>query len=237
MEGERYRDRYIKTVYLRAGDVKAHPDNPKIHTELQAERQEALLDEFGKADALKAYQSERFGCLVYWDGHLRSSLDPDEIWRVDIYDFTDDEVAGLIRYFDPVASLARVNDEKMSNLYKQYQSRDDTLLVWDEQVKASRAKMLAQYHKAQQQGGGGSAPPPMTMAQTSGDAGLNQEGVSQFNGRQQLLPNGREEEEGEGLQPSSPQELAPSQFPEYGEEIATDYCCPKCGYEWSGQPK
>ena len=26
----------------------------------------------------------------------------------------------------------------------------------------------------------------------------------------------------------------PEDFPEYGEDINTDHCCPKCGYEWSG---
>lgn len=29
----------------------------------------------------------------------------------------------------------------------------------------------------------------------------------------------------------------PEGFPEYGENIATEHKCPKCGYEWSGQPK
>ena len=30
---------------------------------------------------------------------------------------------------------------------------------------------------------------------------------------------------------------APESFKEYGEDIETEYCCPKCGYEWSGKPK
>jgi hypothetical protein len=30
---------------------------------------------------------------------------------------------------------------------------------------------------------------------------------------------------------------APEQFAEYGNDIETQYCCPKCGYEWSGKPK
>ncbi len=29
----------------------------------------------------------------------------------------------------------------------------------------------------------------------------------------------------------------PSEFPEYGDGIVTDYRCPKCSYEWSGKPK
>jgi ParB-like chromosome segregation protein Spo0J len=36
----------------------------------------------------------------------------------------------------------------------------------------------------------------------------------------------------------TPQEVdAPEGFGEYDEDIETDYCCPKCGYEWSGKPK
>jgi hypothetical protein len=30
---------------------------------------------------------------------------------------------------------------------------------------------------------------------------------------------------------------APEEFKEYDEDIETEYCCPKCGYEWSGKPK
>jgi hypothetical protein len=44
----------------------------------------------------------------------------------------------------------------------------------------------------------------------------------------------------EGLSfPSAPQEEAkpPEEFGEYGEDIQTEYCCPKCGYVWSGKPK
>jgi ParB-like chromosome segregation protein Spo0J len=30
---------------------------------------------------------------------------------------------------------------------------------------------------------------------------------------------------------------APDDFDEFDEDIDIDYCCPKCGYEWSGSPK
>lgn len=30
---------------------------------------------------------------------------------------------------------------------------------------------------------------------------------------------------------------APEDFAEYDDSIETEYCCPKCGYQWSGQPK
>lgn len=28
---------------------------------------------------------------------------------------------------------------------------------------------------------------------------------------------------------------APEEFPEFGEDIETEHCCPKCGYKWSGK--
>jgi hypothetical protein len=30
---------------------------------------------------------------------------------------------------------------------------------------------------------------------------------------------------------------APDAFPEFGPDLPTDYCCPQCGYEWSGKAK
>jgi hypothetical protein len=30
---------------------------------------------------------------------------------------------------------------------------------------------------------------------------------------------------------------APEDFPEVGEGIDTEFKCPRCGYEWSGQPR
>jgi hypothetical protein len=31
--------------------------------------------------------------------------------------------------------------------------------------------------------------------------------------------------------------VPPEQFTEYGDDIQTDFCCPKCGYAWSGKPQ
>ena len=31
--------------------------------------------------------------------------------------------------------------------------------------------------------------------------------------------------------------LPPDDFPEFGDDIEIQYCCPKCQYEWSGKPK
>ncbi len=45
-----------------------------------------------------------------------------------------------------------------------------------------------------------------------------------------------EEEEEEPEDESTEQPDAPEDFKEYGDDIETEFCCPKCGYEWSGKP-
>jgi len=40
--------------------------------------------------------------------------------------------------------------------------------------------------------------------------------------------------EEQGLVPPEPA-VAPEGFPSYDEDIPTEYCCPKCGYTWSGK--
>lgn len=42
--------------------------------------------------------------------------------------------------------------------------------------------------------------------------------------------------EQEGIIPLT-QPPAPEDFPGYGADISTEYCCPKCGYEWSGKAR
>lgn len=37
--------------------------------------------------------------------------------------------------------------------------------------------------------------------------------------------------------PSATAKTAPDDFKEYGEDIETQFRCPKCAYEWSGKPK
>ncbi len=41
--------------------------------------------------------------------------------------------------------------------------------------------------------------------------------------------------EGAGIVPPL-DAVPPEEFGEYGEDIETEYCCPKCGYKWSGKP-
>ncbi len=114
-----WRSRYVETVEARAADIEEHPKNPKIHGAKQNEPLKALLDEIGKIDSLKAYRSERAGGkLVYWDGHGRRNLRPDEVWRVDVYDLTESEADLVVASFDPIGWLATQSREHLDSLLR-----------------------------------------------------------------------------------------------------------------------
>jgi rubredoxin len=37
--------------------------------------------------------------------------------------------------------------------------------------------------------------------------------------------------------PPEAEAAPPEEFPTYDEDLPTDFCCPKCGYTWSGKPQ
>ena len=112
-----WRERLMEVRQMRAGDVLPHPLNPKIHPPSQNEALTGLLEDVGKCDILKAYHSEREGGkLVFFDGHARQGLKPDEVWNIGIYDVTDDEADKLLLTFDPIAQEAQASAAKMEML-------------------------------------------------------------------------------------------------------------------------
>src|SRR5262245_3433740 len=123
-----WRDRYLETVTVRAGDILPHALNPKIHPAQQLEPLGAILEDVGKVDSLKAYRSEREGGkLVYWDGHARMGLRPDEVWRVDVYDLNDAEADLLLASFDPVGWQAEQSRAQLESLMQGIQTGNASL--------------------------------------------------------------------------------------------------------------
>src|SRR5262245_48831565 len=175
-----WRDRYLETVTVRAGDILPHALNPKIHPAQQLEPLGAILEDVGKVDALKAYRSEREGgALVYWDGHARMGLRPDEVWRVDVYDISDAEADLLLASFDPVGWEAEQSRAKLDALMQDIQTGNADLMSF--------------------------------LSKQTEEAGI--------------------------IPATAKDTKPPSEFASYDEDIETQYCCPKCGYEWSGKPK
>jgi DNA modification methylase len=124
-----WKDRKIETVRMRVGDVLPHPMNPKIHPESQLAPLRGLLETVGKLDDLKAYRSERAGgALVFFDGHGRQSLDPDQEWDVDIYDLTDSEADLAVATFDPIGWQAEQSRVKLDELLREVSTGNEDLM-------------------------------------------------------------------------------------------------------------
>lgn len=114
---ERWRNRIVERVVMRVGDLLDHEGNPWSHPQRQKEQVAGLLEEVGKIDSIKAWRSERLnGRLATWDGHLRKSLDPDEVWPVDITDLTDEEADKVIALYNRTGAEAQLEGEALDQL-------------------------------------------------------------------------------------------------------------------------
>jgi len=72
------------------------------------------LSEIGYADALLAREQD--GSLVLVDGHLRRSLDPDQVVPVLVLDVSEEEADKLLLTLDPLAGLAGSDPGRLSDL-------------------------------------------------------------------------------------------------------------------------
>lgn len=108
------RDRVVELVRVRAGDLQANPSNWRRHPDGQRSALRGLLREIGYADALLARRdSER---LVLIDGHLRQSLDPEQVVPVLVLDVSEEETDTLLATLDPLAALATADPEALASL-------------------------------------------------------------------------------------------------------------------------
>src|SRR5919197_1373559 len=108
------RDRVVELVRIRAGELEAHPGNWRRHPDHQREALSALLRDIGYADALLARRDgDR---LVLIDGHLRQSLDPDQVVPVLVLDVSAAEADTLLATLDPLAALAHPDPDALAAL-------------------------------------------------------------------------------------------------------------------------
>jgi len=100
---------------VRAGDLFANPDNWRTHPTAQVAAMQGVLAEIGYADALLARELPD-GTLELVDGHLRQSLDPEQVVPVLVLDLDQDEARKLLATLDPLAAMAETNREALENL-------------------------------------------------------------------------------------------------------------------------
>lgn len=109
------RDRIVGLRRVRAGDLAPNPSNWRRHPERQARALRALLQEVGYADALIARELSD-GSLQLLDGHLRQSLDPDQVVPVLVVDLDEAEADKLLLTLDPLAGLAVADPKSLAEL-------------------------------------------------------------------------------------------------------------------------
>src|SRR2546427_11695367 len=92
--GGKVRDRVVELIRVRAGDLVANPGNWRRHPERQRAALRGLLRDIGYADALLARRDGQ--ALVLIDGHLRKSLNPDQVVPVLVLDVCEAEADTLL---------------------------------------------------------------------------------------------------------------------------------------------
>src|SRR5947209_6670026 len=120
------RNRVIRHVRVRAGDLVPHEHNARVHPEMQRRALADLYAEVGFARSLLAYELPD-GRLKLIDGHLRQALTPDLIVDVEVLDVNDDEARKLLLSIDPLAALAEHDQARLDELRQVVHSDSDAL--------------------------------------------------------------------------------------------------------------
>jgi DNA modification methylase len=116
------RDRIVELIRVRAGELEPNPANWRRHPEEQRAALRGLLEEIGYADALIARRDgER---LVLVDGHLRQSLNADQIVPVLVLDVTESEAETLLATLDPLVALAKPDAAALGALLERVEAAD-----------------------------------------------------------------------------------------------------------------
>jgi hypothetical protein len=126
MQRSEIRNRVVRHVRVRAGDLVPHEHNARVHPEMQRRALADLYAEVGFARSLLAYELPD-GRLKLIDGHLRQALTPDMVVDVEVLDVSDDEARKLLLSLDPLAALAEHDPARLDELRKLTQSDSDAL--------------------------------------------------------------------------------------------------------------
>src|SRR6266571_9096049 len=119
------KDRIVDLIRVKAGDLVANPSNWRRHPERQRKALCAFLEQLGFAAPLIA-RSEADE-LVLIDGHLRASLDPDQIVPVAVLDVSAEEADLLLASLDPISAMAKADPEALQTLLSRVQASGEVI--------------------------------------------------------------------------------------------------------------
>ena len=109
-----YKARIVELRRVRAGDLAPAPLNWRNHPVQQKEAMRGILTDIGYADAVLARETSEGLQLI--DGHLRTSLNDEQIIPVLVLDLDEEEATKLLLTLDPLAAMAETNTEAMATL-------------------------------------------------------------------------------------------------------------------------
>ena len=132
------RNRIVRHVRVRAGDLVPHELNPRRHSAAQRRALEKMYAEIGCARSLLAYALPD-GRLKLIDGHLRAALNPDQEVEVEVLDVDDAEARALLLAIDPLAQLAGYDSDTLTELRRLAEQDSEAVkTLWQILDEASR---------------------------------------------------------------------------------------------------
>lgn len=109
------RDRVVGLERVRAGDLAPNPHNWRTHNEAQRRALRAMLGDVGYVGAAIARRRSD-GKLELIDGHLRASLNPDQVIPVQVVDLDEEEALRALASFDPIGAMAGASRAALDEL-------------------------------------------------------------------------------------------------------------------------
>lgn len=133
------RNRIVRHVRVRAGELVPHELNPRRHPQAQRAALQALYRQVGFARSLLAFQLPD-GRLKLIDGHLRAEMTPDQEVEVEVLDLEEEEARVLLLSLDPLAGLAETDQEALDRLRRLTSTESDDLAnLWQSLGATARA--------------------------------------------------------------------------------------------------
>ena len=108
------RNRIIDHRTVRAGDLLPDPRNWRLHPEAQSEALNTMLERVGWADSVIVRKDG--DDLILVNGHLRASMDPEEMIPAQITDLSFEEAGEILATLDSIELMAEVNHPALLNL-------------------------------------------------------------------------------------------------------------------------
>ena len=132
------RNRIVRHVRVRAGELVPHELNPRVHSAGQRRALEKLYAEIGFARSLLAYALPD-GRLKLIDGHLRAEMNPEQEVEVEVLDVNDAEARALLLAIDPLAQLAGYESDTLAELRRQAEQDSEAIkTLWETIEEAAR---------------------------------------------------------------------------------------------------